>query len=81
MLISTLILLLLFGLPAGTHEELLASALRGEGAGIYSNLWNMQLRHRDKNGQEVASTTDEVLTDPESDTTATEDENKPKVEK
>jgi hypothetical protein len=76
MLILALILLLLFVLTAGTHDELLASALRGEGAGIYSNLWNMQLRNRDKSGQEIASA-DEILTDLESDTT--EDENKPKI--
>jgi hypothetical protein len=79
MLILTLILLLLFVLIAGTHDELLASALRGEGAGIYSNLWNMQLRNRDKSGQEIASATDEILTDPESD--STEDETKPKIVK
>jgi hypothetical protein len=78
MLIQTLILLL-FVQIAGTHDELLASALRGEGAGIYSNLWNMQLRNRDKSGQEIASATDEILTDPESD--STEDETKPKIVK
>jgi hypothetical protein len=78
MLIQTL-MLLLFVQIAGTHDELLASALRGEGAGIYSNLWNMQLRNRDKSGQEIASATDEILTDPESD--STEDETKPKIVK
>ena len=30
----------------GTHDELLESALKGECAGIYANLWNMQLQHR-----------------------------------
>ena len=34
-------------LTEGTHDELLASALKGESAGIYANLWNMQLQHRD----------------------------------
>ena len=33
----------------GTHDELLQSALRGEGAGIYANLWNLQLQHRESN--------------------------------
>jgi ABC-type multidrug transport system ATPase subunit len=34
----------------GTHEELLENALNGEGAGIYANLWNLQLQHREKKG-------------------------------
>ena len=38
----------LFPFP-GTHDELLQSALRGEGAGIYANLWNLQLQHRESN--------------------------------
>ena len=79
MLVPILILLIFIYLTAGTHDELLASALRGEGAGIYSNLWNMQLRNRDKSALEAASPNDEILTDPESDTT--EDENKPKITK
>ena len=41
----------------GTHDELLASALRGEGAGIYANLWNMQLQHRDRGSLETLSPT------------------------
>ena len=42
----------------GTHDELLASALRGEGAGIYANLWNMQLQHRDRSSLDTLSPTD-----------------------
>ena len=36
-----------FSFILGTHDELIASALKGESAGIYANLWNMQLQHRD----------------------------------
>ena len=36
----------------GTHDELLASALKGEGAGIYANLWNLQLQHKDRSSPE-----------------------------
>lgn len=51
-------IILFNAIVVGTHDELLASALRGEGAGIYANLWNMQLQHRDRGSLTTLSPTD-----------------------